>query len=670
MRVFLVFFILGILTPINAFCQSRISELESIWEDSSNEDLDRVKAWVSLTNEIKAGEHQVRLMREMIAAGKADTLSILYDYGLYAEGFMNKYVLKKPSIAERSFKHVVQRGDSAASTIARLMLGRTQANKERYETLKPAIAYVFSQPIDELPMEPFFGPLYQRIFSYYGALLRDQPKKHVDFLKRQIAYFESSDNFKEEALMVKASAGGEIWRNHKLKEEAVYFYNEAIKDLGSSEEDNVLKSTYLQHIQAIKNGSPMRVSSKPACVQKVPIRHASPQALIVLEEESYSREHYSIQAIDSLISFIGDTTLRADFLPPVEIKVELDTLTISPPEKREALPGVFPEGGIHNIKHLGSDQGLPEGIGNVQQDSKGNIWIIATGKLIRYDGNFFYYYGTDQGFPDTFYHSFVIDHEGQLWLASDDGLIRFDGIHAFLYKNFRSSFLYCDREGKIWATNASASAGIRQVTDTAVYYYKTDQGFPERVLNMMLCDDVTVLFTDFKGFTAMSEKVSPKQLVKDLHECFSAFDEICGKHGIEKIKTIGDAYMAAGGIPVPNQTHAHDIVQAALEMRDFVQLGKQRKIEAGLPYFEIRIGIHTGPVVAGIVGVKKFQYDIWGDTVNTASRMESSGEVGKVNISNFTHDQLRKDAAFTFEKRGKITAKGKGELEMWFVEPA
>ncbi|MCB0813641.1 MAG: tetratricopeptide repeat protein, partial [Flavobacteriales bacterium] len=129
-----------------------------------------------------------------------------------------------------------------------------------------------------------------------------------------------------------------------------------------------------------------------------------------------------------------------------------------------------------------------------------------------------------------------------------------------------------------------------------------------------LIDQVTVLFTDFKGFTAMSETLSPKELVRDLHECFSAFDNICEKHGLEKIKTIGDAYMAAGGLPVPNDTHAVDTVRAALEIRDFIAEGKARKIAAGLPYFEIRIGIHTGPVVAGIVGVKKFSYDIWGDT--------------------------------------------------------
>ena len=165
----------------------------------------------------------------------------------------------------------------------------------------------------------------------------------------------------------------------------------------------------------------------------------------------------------------------------------------------------------------------------------------------------------------------------------------------------------------------------------------------------------------------MSNKLSPKDLVHDLNECFSAFDRIMEKYGIEKIKTIGDAYMAAGGLPTPNQTHAADVINAALEMHDFIETVKANKIALGLPYFEIRIGVHTGPVVAGIVGVKKFQYDIWGDTVNIANRMESSGEVGKVNVSQSTYELLKDRTEFTFASRGKIEVKGKGEIEMYFV---
>jgi adenylate cyclase len=180
-----------------------------------------------------------------------------------------------------------------------------------------------------------------------------------------------------------------------------------------------------------------------------------------------------------------------------------------------------------------------------------------------------------------------------------------------------------------------------------------------------LIEEVTVLFTDFKGFTQLSEKLSPRALVAEINDCFSAFDHIMQKHGVEKIKTIGDAYMAAGGLPTPNKTHAEDVVKAAVEIQEYMRKHKAEKEKRGELFFEIRIGVHTGPVVAGIVGVKKFQYDIWGDTVNTASRMESGGSEGKVNISESTY-AIVKDK-FNCEYRGEIDVKGKGLLKMYFV---
>jgi len=188
-------------------------------------------------------------------------------------------------------------------------------------------------------------------------------------------------------------------------------------------------------------------------------------------------------------------------------------------------------------------------------------------------------------------------------------------------------------------------------------------------------DLVSILFTDFIGFTEQSAKLSAADLVDEINVCFEAFDTIMEKYGIEKIKTIGDAYMAAGGLPVPKDDSVKNTVLAGLEMQQFIGQRKKAMDVAGRPAFEMRVGIHTGPVVAGIVGVKKFQYDIWGDTVNTAARMESAGEIGKVNISQATYELLKRDdstslsvsADFVFESRGMIEVKGKGQIEMYFV---
>jgi class 3 adenylate cyclase len=178
---------------------------------------------------------------------------------------------------------------------------------------------------------------------------------------------------------------------------------------------------------------------------------------------------------------------------------------------------------------------------------------------------------------------------------------------------------------------------------------------------------ISVLFTDFKGFTQASEELTPEELVAEINTCFMSFDAICEKYQVEKIKTIGDAYMAAGGLPKPKPGSTKRTLLAALEMNEFI-LERAKKLRAlSKRPFEMRIGIHTGPVIAGIVGIKKYQYDVWGDTVNTASRMESSGEAGRVNISSSTFELIKDDPDFSFEVRGKIHAKGKGEMDMYFA---
>ena len=176
-------------------------------------------------------------------------------------------------------------------------------------------------------------------------------------------------------------------------------------------------------------------------------------------------------------------------------------------------------------------------------------------------------------------------------------------------------------------------------------------------------DLVTVLFTDFKGFTRLAENVEPEKLVQSIDFYFKAFDEITTKYHLEKIKTIGDSYMCAGGLPTVTKTHARDVILAARDMIEVVE--NELKAKDSLIHFEIRIGVHTGPVIAGIVGIKKWQYDIWGDTVNIASRMESNSEVGRINISESCYNEIKDEFPCTY--RGEIEVKNRGLLKMYFL---
>ncbi len=178
-------------------------------------------------------------------------------------------------------------------------------------------------------------------------------------------------------------------------------------------------------------------------------------------------------------------------------------------------------------------------------------------------------------------------------------------------------------------------------------------------------DSVTIMFTDFKGFTRFAEAAEPRTLVHDLNQYFSAFDEIIEHHSLEKLKTIGDAYMCAGGLPEENRTHPVDACRAALEIQEYMnRVNRQREKMRLLPW-ELRIGIHTGSVMAGVVGKKKFTYDIWGDAVNVAARMESNGEAGRIALSKNTYHRVKDQ--FECEHRGQVEAKNKGLLEMYFL---
>jgi len=235
-------------------------------------------------------------------------------------------------------------------------------------------------------------------------------------------------------------------------------------------------------------------------------------------------------------------------------------------------------------------------------------------------------------------------------------------IAFILYRNYRSKV-------KVNKILDQQNAEIQHLILNILPYEVAEELKKDGSATPKYYESVSVLFTDFVGFTKIADTLSPQEVVAELNDCFIAFDEIIESHNLEKIKTIGDSYMCAGGIPRKDggdELHAENIMHAALEIQQYMQIKNEMRRGSGSTPWDLRIGIHTGPVVAGVVGKNKYAYDIWGSTVNIASRMESNGHPGQINISASVYNLVKEKYHCTH--RGKIFAKNVGEIDMYFVK--
>lgn len=267
----------------------------------------------------------------------------------------------------------------------------------------------------------------------------------------------------------------------------------------------------------------------------------------------------------------------------------------------------------------------------------------------------------------------------------------FTAIAGFISVSYANLLLYRDlaqAKGSLEQYNQQLESMVRERTDDL--HQKNDQLSREKerseelLLNLLPeetarelqttgqaiprdFDSVTVIMADIIDFSSISERLDADEIVSRLDQVFRAFDHIVDRHGLEKIKTIGDAYMVAGGLPTENDTHPLDAVEACLAMSAYLEgLKQQRRFRNSAP-MQMRFGIHTGPVAAGVVGSHKFAYDIWGNTVNIAKRMESASEAGRINVSRDTYDRVKH--RFSAESRGAIEIKGGREVEMFYIQP-
>ena len=504
-----------------------------------------------------------------------------------------------------------------------------------------------------------FGPLsFADVFNLFGLMVEFTALSYALYLLRQrnlrqISQVTSELERSQAYLTTVINSLGNPFYVVNTQDYTIALANEAAKQLGIGSQSTCYALTHQRETPCSGAEHPcplqyVREHKQPYTVEHV---HYRPDG------STYHAEVHGYPILDETGNVVQMIEYSLDITARKQAEAEIRKLTRSIEESASSVVITNAEGTIEYVNPAFeriSGYSAVEAIGN-------NPRILKSGKMP----------------PNLYKTMWQTLMQGKVWRGEminrkKDGQLywEFSTISPVLDENGRITHFVAIKEDiterkrieeALVLERQKSDALLRNILPETIAAEIKEQGYATPTL----LEDASVLFADFVDFTHTAEQLSPQELVDMLDVYFSAFDEIMEAYGLEKLKTIGDSYMCAAGLPAPNPHHAVDITRAAFAMLDFVAREKARRQEQGQPAWDIRIGISSGPLVAGVVGRKKYAYDVWGDTVVMAARMEQAGAAGRINVSQSTYERIR--THFLCQYRGKVTAKHKGQVNMYFV---
>ncbi|MCT4624256.1 MAG: hypothetical protein N4A46_11585, partial [Schleiferiaceae bacterium] len=486
-RNLLFAFLLLFISNSTLHAQGDPAELRSVWSNPEADPKDRIQSWLELSLLLTNDNEQYGILMEMVQLG-AEPESEFRNYALLSEGIVNQFFIRNMTEAESKWLQLLNEDDSAFVASATYFLIGMKEGEEKSALIESLVAYVLRTSQEHMPVIPFVGPIDALAFAVSEEEAKADQDKLFAHYSSVIEYqIKIGDN--EKAMQSAIQAGDGMWRWLREKEQATGFYQQGLQLAKEDPKFSLFKDQLKQRILAVEKGSSVRKAVKPAVVRQVQAVHSGPVQPIEISRKSFDRSKYDLHKVDSVIGITGDTTWRSEMLPPVETMAEIDTFILGLPQKTRALPPVFSENGTHNFQYLWADQGLPDGIGGIQQDPLGNIWIVSTNALTRYDGEYFYSYTVNEGMPDILLDRFLIDSKGVIWISVEGGLLKYDGHQLLWYKNLICQFIFEDLEGNIWTSKQMSQVGLTRIEEDRYFNYSQGQGLAARINSIAQAPD-------------------------------------------------------------------------------------------------------------------------------------------------------------------------------------